>query len=338
MANKTLLQAKSYIRAKLGELDSQKVETGILEADINFAQIKTQNDLMSLLGMKYFTKEALVSANIMDASFVLPTDILSTPDALIKVMGSSTTIFASATSTTETEHAKITLTSKLPGILGNGMICALLDETSQYPKGTIRWAYTTNIDFNVHIGTDTTANILVGWLNADPLFSKYFTASLAQALGTGIVGDETLILANGAGTPFYDSREMTIEEYATISNNTYLAPSATAPQFVRKGDVLGVSKLDFLPTTINYAKLYYKYRVAPLTTDASLLTIPEEFEELVLHKAMQMTYATLKANEESKAKQVEYANLVKEYENSYITSLQARAGEKTRMQSNDANS
>lgn len=335
MANLTLKQASDIVRANIGELDSQKIEKGLLDLYITLAQRKVQQDLLPLLGMKQFTKEALLSANYMEASFDLPSDIMSTPDAIVKVQASSTTVFANATTQNGAANGNIKLTSKLPGTLGNGMICLIADAPVGVTPISIVWAYTTNIDFNVYIdGGVTTANQLVAALNADVTFSKYFTASLAQTLGTGTVGEETLTLSGGTGTPFYSAKEITIEGYVDEPNNTYLAPAVTVPKYVLKGNTAGTRKLDFLPTTINYAKVFYKYNLVD-PSDSVSLSIPTEYEELVIDKATAKCFEKLEKNAESQAKQVEYANKVKEYENNYVTNRNAIVAEKTRLQTND---
>lgn len=62
--------------------------------------------------------------------------------------------------------------------------------------------------------------------------------------------------------------------------NTYSAPSLTEPIFCRVGGQIFAA-----PNTISTIQFTYYKRVAPLTTDASLSEIPDEYEDFILARA-----------------------------------------------------
>lgn len=334
MSSLTRLQVRDYVRAKLGELDSQKIETGILNADINFAQRKVQADLIPLVGMKLFTKEA----ELIGSTPAEPSDLLPQPDSIIKIQsGVANGTRAKYTVNYTVPTVSIVYTAKDFGTAGNSIRLQLDANTVTGVVVSVAYTtfYTITVDFE--IGVSTCQNIIDA-INNHTLAKTLVVATTTSPTETPSprVGTNVLLSGGTDGSPtLYPCREMTIEEYIEIPNNTYLAPSTTAPQFVRRGDASGNKTIEFLPNTINYSKIFYRYSIADLSSDASTLTIPIDYQELVLMKVIQMSYETLKANAESQAKQLEYANKVKEFETSYIAGRNSILAEKTRLQSND---
>ena len=332
MANLTLKQVSDIVRAKVGELDSQKIEKGILDLDINLAQRRVQQDLMALMGMKTFTKEAVMYG----ATPAIPTDLIMTNDSIIKIKaGIGVKASGSVTGKTVNDDYSVTMTALKAGSLWNYSL-AFYDDSQVSPPTVSLNGTEVQLTWNMS-GTAKTCTQLVTALNASSLVNTNFIFSTTTGSIT-IVAQDSVNLTNGANpTTYYPCREMTIEEYVEIPNNTYLAPSATAPQFVRRGDTSGSQTIEFLPSTINYSIIYYRYKLADLTSDSSTLSVPTEYEEMVIDKVMSKIYEMLRMNELSQAKQIEYANKVKEYEQSYINSRNAILGEKNRLESSDVN-
>ena len=331
MANLTRKNVSDIVRAKIGELDSQKIEQGVLNLDINLAQRKVQQDLMAILGMKTFTKEAVMYG----ATPNIPTDLLTANDSIIKIKaGIGVTGIGTLTLSALTANECIFVVRALKaGSIWNYS----LSFTDEQVTTTVSLTGTNiNVAFDVSANTVTSTAIVTA-LNASSLVNSDFIFSTSTGAAKPVTTGSVTMTLGANPTTYYPCREMTIEEYVTISDNTYLAPSTTAPQFVRRGDTSANQTIEFLPSTINYSVIYYRYKLADLTADGSYLTIPTEYEELVIEKVMGKCYEILKANAESQAKQVEYANKVKEYENNYISSRNAITGEKTRLESSDVN-
>jgi hypothetical protein len=328
----TLKQVSDIVRAKVGELDSQKIEKGILDLDINFAQRRVQQDLMALMGMKTFTKEAVMYG----ATPAIPTDLIMTNDSIIKIKaGIGVKASGALTGGTAETAYSISITALKAGSIWNYTLALVDDEQVSTPtvslSGTIIY-----VTYGMS-GSPATCTAIVSALNNSTLVNSDFIFATTTGSIT-IIEQNSITLTTGANpATYYPCREMTIEEYVEIPNNTYLAPSATAPQFVRRGDTSAIQTIEFLPSTINYSVIYYRYKLADLTTDASTLSVPTEYEEMVIDKTMAKVYEKLQMNELSAEKQIEYAKKVKEYEQSYVTSRNMLLGEKQRLQSNDAN-
>lgn len=329
MANLTRKNVSDIVRAKIGELDYQKLVQGIVDLDISLAQRKVQKDLMPILGMKTFTKEAVMYGY----NPAVPTDLMMTNDSIIRIKA-GIGVKGSATLTLSplvADECKFTITALKAGSLWNYTL-SLVDE--QVTTAVSLTGTTISVAFDVSANT-VTSTAIVNALNASTLVNSDFIFSTTTG-NTKPVTTGSVTISNGANpTNYYNCREMTIEEYTDIPNNTYLAPSATAPQFVRRGDTTAIQHIEFIPNTINYSIIYYRYNIADLTTDSSTLSIPTEYEELVIQNTISRCYETLKANAESQAKQLEYAQKIKEYEQSYLDSRNAITMEKTRLQSSD---
>jgi len=332
MANLTLKQVSDIVRAKVGELDSQKIQKGLLDLDINFAQRRVQQDLMALMGMKTFTKEAVMYG----ATPAIPTDLIMTNDSIIKIKaGIGVKASGALTGTTDPNPYSITMTALKAGSLWNYTLAIVDDEQVLVP--TVSLSGTTIYVTYGMSATPATCTQIVSALNLSTLVNSDFIFATTTGSITIITQDSVTLTTGANPTTYYPCREMTIEEYVDLPDNTFLIPVATAPQFVRRGNTSAVQTIEFLPSTINYSIIYYRYKLADLTSDASTLSVPTEYEEMVIDKTMAKVYEKLQMNELSQAKQIEYASKVKEYEQSYITSRNMLLGEKSRLQSNDNN-
>lgn len=327
----TRLQISDLTRANLGELDSKKIEQGLLNTYINFAQRKVQQDLMSILGMKTFTKEGVLYGSTPN----IPSDLLMINDSIIKIK-SGIGVKASGTLTVDAEtpnEYKITITALNAGSIWNYGL-ALVDEqatTSVTLVGT-----TFNLAFDLSAGTITTQDLVTA-LNASSAFNTYFIASTTTPNVKPVtVGSLTLTTGTNP-TTYYPCEESTIEEFIDKTGDTFSAPTATSPQFIRRGDTSANQIIEFLPNTINYSVIYYKYKLPDLTADSSILSLAGEYEELVIEKLMVKCYEILKASAENQTKQIEYANKIKEYDESYIRNRNAITGEKTRIENTNTN-
>lgn len=330
----TRLQTLDYVRASIGELDFNKLKPLLVNQLINTEQRAVQKDLMPLIGMKNFIKEANYSSHI----FAQPSDLMAIPNSIINLRYSfGTRAYKEATS--GATNGNIKLTAKHPGTQANGYICLISVPIVEPSAIQIVWAYTTTVDFNAYVKSTTTATQLIEAMNADPLFSNYFTASLADGnSGAGIVGEETLILANGTGADWKNANEVSLEEFIRISNNTYLMPTVTQPVYARKGNSDSDRIIHVLPepTTISAdTNLQYYYTCPDLTADTDTLSIPVDYEDLLLTKLEQKCYELLAKQAENEIKKVEYATKVKEYESKYVNFLGSLETEKTRIKTND---
>lgn len=329
----TRTQIKDFTRAKLSELDSQKIVDGVLNQDINLAQREVQSDLKTL-GIMQFTKKAFLAGSVV----AVPSDMLSDPNALIDAKASDTGVRASVTISYANPTANLTLTSREPGV---STIHYGVNGGTDPTAGTIAVTCTFGTYWTIEVefvSDDLTCTQICALLNADPVFSSLMIASTT----TGSIKPKPSVgsagtLSGGSGATFYPCKKLTIEEYNRVASNSYLAPSTTNPAICKMGDTSASQYLYFLPSTVTFATINYRYLVADLSAETSTLGLPAEFEDLVLKKLIEKCYISLKMIAESQAQAVEYQKKIQDLNGQYQNSLQAIVQEKTRLQSNDAN-
>ena len=322
----TRTQIRDYIKAKLSELDSQRVTDLMLNIDINLSIRKVQRDLMGL-GMKYFTK----TTPLTGAAVAIPSDLLSSPNSIIDIKASTGSVRAFKTISYTTPTADLTHTYLEPGTGGNSVTINCDAATFGAAAASTVKVTISNGQFYFDFGTSLTCTQIAALFNADPIYKQYFYCSTTTGSATPVPSVGTAgVLATGAGSGWYPAREISIEDYNRISNNLYLAPSATDPAYVRLE-----RSIHFIPKTITYSLLCYYYQLADLSADTDTNPLPVEHEELLLMDLLTKTYTTLKQNADSQAKAVEYETKVKELENKYVSMLTISAGDKARLQSND---
>jgi len=332
----TRLQIKDYVRAKLSELDSGKVKSAMLDVDINLAIRKVQKDLVSL-GIKQFTKTATLTGSNNVAA--VPTDMLSTPNAIIDITVDS--VKATVDTAFTGDNNDFTITAATAGTSGNNIrvvfaAAGVAGAVAVTGAGTSISPYT----ITYYCGSESP---LASAVKASIEASSAAMALIAIAYKTGNTGagaistgtDLTYILTGGVGDGNnYSAKELSIEDYNKVNQNTFLIPTATEPAYNRRGDSSGLQKLYFLPSMTS-ATINYYYRFADLSADASTNPLPDEYEELVLMDVMAKTYESLKQIAESQNKAVEYETKVKEIETKYRNALAMSQVDKTRIQSND---
>lgn len=348
MANLTFTQVNDYCRGNLGEYDTQKITPGDILVDANLSQRKVQKDLMPLL-VKYFTKQEAYEGPIT----AIPSDLMSTPDAIISVAASTGNLagtYAYVQSTWGSSNDFL-LKSVEPGTIGNGGVLTILDigDPNAPALGTVRYEGVTPFDFDVWIdGGTTTLNALIGYLQANPAFNEFMTIEAASgSLGTNTVpSGDSFLLANGIGTGWYPARELTIEEYKRFKQSTttisYKAPSATDPAYCLMGDTSGINRIHFLPNSppasaVRASRITYKYVVADMTATSSL-SIPVDYEEVVLFNLMAMLNERLNREQEKMKWEKKYRDEVDKKMKDYQDSLMTKLQEKKRMQSADQES
>ncbi len=328
----TRTQTRDYVRSKLSELDNKAVTDLMLNADINFSQRKVQKDLLAL-GIKSFIKEAYNDNYI----FTVPSDLMEIPNSIIDLQCSTATPNSQSTSFTGANN-DLTFTLREP----NGYPVEITITEGTAVAVTYAWDSTNSQhDFTVTlVSTTTTGSVLLAALQADVEFDNLVHSALKTGetgVGTITLSESTVITVTGSTGGWYPADEVTVENFNRISSNTYLAPSATKPVYVRKGDVDGAKIIEIRPFSVLKSKLTYYYTLADLSADATAIGLPQDYEELFLTYLISKTYESLKQIAESKEKQLEYANKLKEFEDKYALSLQSIAGEKIRLQSADKN-
>jgi hypothetical protein len=292
---------------------------------------------MPIIGMKFFTKEALIAptAGIVN----VPSDLLPTLDSIIKISGGVATGTKASRTISYTEPtANLTFTAVDVGTAGNSIMVTgdgsspLSGHISVECKYLSSWVIEVLTDNTLtcaeirdYVNAHAVAKTLVLMSTTTPTIIPIPTEGYSAYLTGGTAGSVT----------YYPCTESDIKGAIEDQTNPYLEASVTCPTFVRRGDTSANQILEFTPTTISSAKIYYLYQVADLSSDSSTLTIPTIFEELVIHRTMSLAYEILMKNAESNEKEVEYAQKVKEYNESYLAQRASILGEKTRLQSSD---
>lgn len=322
----TRTQIKDYIRSKLTELDNKVVTDGMLNIDVNLALRKVQRDLMTL-GIKQFTKTAYLTT----AYNAVPSDMLSLPNAIVDMKcgtGARATI-AKVIGTATGGDLTATITMRETGTAGNGWaIYFTNDATPQVVVGT-----STKQVVIAFTSTTTTVEALQALITADSLLNTWMTVTLSGATGAITLGQEPMVATtvDGTGTAFTPARELSIEDWNRVSNNTYLIPSSTEPAYVRKGDGSGNPYIHILPSSVTFSSMEYLYQLADFATDASTNPLPPEYEEFLLMDMLTKTYTTLKQQALSQEKAVEYETKIKELEGKYMQQLNYSALEDKRL-------
>ena len=336
MSALTRLQSKDFVRAKLGELDAAKVKDLLLNLDINFTLRETQRDLSPLIGMKQFVKSSTITSN----PATLPTDLLAVPDAIVKLQcgvtgGEKAFYRVSYTS----PDCTITYTAVNAGTAGNA-IQMVLDNDSV--TGIVvevdyitHWIIKVNYQLDDDGASLYTTQQIIDAVNAHPIAS-----TLVVATGTNLtikpattVGHTENLTGGTTSTPavYYTATEVSNEAYIDNQSNSYNVATLTQPQFTKVGTIINI-----LPASINSSIITYKYMLPDLTADTDALTIPQDYEELFLHKLMQKTYETLGKQAETQSKILEYEQKKQNYEKSYIDSLMSKKSEKVRLETNSS--
>ena len=337
MANLTRLQSRDYVRSKLSELDSQKVTDLMLNVDCNFALRKVQRDLMAL-GIKQFTKTSYLTSS--GSVTAVPTDLLSIPNSIIDMKASTGTKNSFSTNI-GTTNADITVTSREPGSVSNAT--PIYFSVSCTGGATLAVTVTVGATILIDVvanGTSHTGSNIIALINADSIASQYIVASTKTgSTGAGVFDRSAAStqLTGGTGTAWYPAKELSIEDFNRVSNNTYQVPSATDPAYCKMGGASGEQLIYFLPVTVTYMKIHHYYQLADFSADTTTNPLPAEYEELFLMDLLRKTYETLSRMAESQNKAVEYESKVKDLEAKYMTMLGVAAGDKQRLQSNDQN-
>ena len=323
----TRTQIKDYIRSKLTELDNKVVTDGMLNIDVNLALRKVQRDIMAL-GIKQFTKTAYLTG----VYSAVPSDMLAVPNSIIDMKcGSGVRSYGSGAIGTATGgDVTATITLKETGTAGNGWSISYANGAT----ASVTVSPSAKTVAITYVSTTTTVSALQTVLTADSLLNSLMTITLSGATGAITINVEEptpIVTANGTGTAFTPARELSIEDWNRVSNNTYLVPSTTEPAYVRKGDLTGLQYLSILPSSITYSSMEYYYRLADFSTDASTNPLPEEYEELLLMDMLTKTYTTLKQQALSQEKAVEYETKIKELEGKYMQQLNYSALEDKRL-------
>jgi len=325
----------SYVRAKLSELDNQKVTPLLLLKDTNLSARDVQKDILPLC-LNYYNREVYNS----DSTFSIPSDLMSVPNALkdLKVANGTkgTGVFTSASGS----NNNFTITARQPGTAAYTV--RLINTASIAQSPTVTYD-DVNSRYDVLIeDTVTTANSVLTALNTNPHFSERLLAELSQALGTGAIvlngvsGTNTIAYNAGTGSGWVMARQLSLEDFNRVSNNYFQQPTTTDPVFTITGGVSGSGRaIRILPETMYWSLLQYIYVVADMTADSSILDLPPEYDKLYLEKVMALTYKTLMDIENSKQQALEYQTQMKLYQGNYETLLGSILGEKMRLQSND---
>lgn len=330
MTNLTRLQVRDLVKATIGELDYSKLKPLLVNQIINTEQRNVQKDLMPIIGMKSFVKEAVNSGYI----FEQPTDLMSIPNSIIDLKCSAGTYSTIGFNFPNPVPAyNFVFTSIEPATVLTGWT---VETTAGTTAGVTVNVSTKKITLTIDAGTTKISDILAVW-NTSILYSSLFTISSITDPTTAIdvIGTGTTTITNGTGGGWNMATETSLEDFSRVSDNIYIAPSTTEPVFVRKGNSSAVRLIEILPNTITYSLMQYYYVCPDLSADTSYLTIPTDYEDLVITKVQEKCYELLLKQTELAGKQVEYATKIKEYQSNYINSLNSIKAEKTRLQSND---
>lgn len=329
MSDRTVKNGIDYVRNFLGELDSAKLKEGGLIESFNLAKDRVQADTMAV-GLKEYVKTAFLSGGTVS----VPDDLLVAPNSIIDV-GVSSGVKASITVSYTTPTANVTYTANEPGTSGNSI--GITQDANTVTEITVSVTFSAGnptiiVDYPF---PDATCQEIIDAVNAHPIASLYVTASTTTPAAVPVpsqgFGDT---LENGTGAGFIPCDELSIEDFARTPNNTYQAPSATQPFYVRKGSP-GGQVLQFAPSTVAYSSVIYKYRLENVSATTDTIPVPSEYLDLLYKDVLARCYMQLKAQSESQQEAVEYEKKAIELQKSYTSSLQAEIGEKDRMQSND---
>lgn len=284
------------------------------------------------VGLKHYVKTAYLTGGAV----AVPEDLMVAPNSIIDVEV-STGVKASITRSYTTPTADLIFTANQPGTGGNSI-------TVQCDANSVT-EITVDVTFAAGLPTiivdfpfpDATCAEVVAAINAHPVASLYVTASTTTPSAVPVPANGfSDNLENGTGTGYIPCDELSIEDFARTPNNTYQAPTATQPFYVRKGSP-GGQILQFAPSTVAYSMVTYKNRLPNVSAITDTIPVPSEYLDLLYKDVLARCYMQLKAQSESQQEAVEYEKKAMELQKSYTNSLQAEIGDKTRLQSNDNN-
>lgn len=330
--------AKEYVRVKSGQLKRNVITDAFLNLEFNLSQRKVQSDLFSFLNIKHFTKQAILQGPYP----AVPTDLFSVPDSIIDLK-SSTGVQASVTTTETGSNNHVTITMIEPGTVWNNYGFTYAPFTSSKPLGTVDVLLTGDVmggtpGITVYINSGTTtANQVLTYLQASVPASSLVTIALkAGENGTGTITIATgYLFAGGLGVGFSPSREISPEDYNRISSISLLAPTDAEPAFMIIGSLQGRKQLQMLPNTTKISLCMYKAVVTDMALDTDPMTIPPEYEELVMIDVLEKIFELLSKQAEEAEKRNEYELKKKEYFDSYQAAFQTKGAEKKRMKASD---
>lgn len=323
MANLTQKQIRDLVRDMVGEQDHASLRDPVMNQMINNSIWKVQLDLIAL-GLKTFTKQSYLSGNVVS----VPSDMLTIPNAIIEVKGASGTI--GGTAVTMTGAGATFYVSAIE--VGTGH-----DWSIYFTTGTSVALTSLNPNTKVayiqYISATTTAQQLLDFLNANVLFRSFFRAITTTGTLAGLVniGTGENVIPEGSGTGYYPAEEVSIEDFNRQPQNTFLTPTESNIVYVRYGNYNGDSVIQFLPTTIREAYLYYHYRLPALSADSDAHDFPIEYEELLLVDVALRCYSRLKFMAGIQEKVAEYDRKIQMVKNNYKELINEKASEKARL-------
>lgn len=324
----TRTQARDYIRAICGEQDFANLKDTLVNQFINFGIRQVQNDLMSL-GMKVFVKQKTLSGSVV----AVPSDCLALPNAIIDIKASTGT---RSYGTQAFSVGAVTITVIEPGN-SEWVITYVNDSAYTTPAVTAYDIALKTVTIKMQTGA-TTGTMLTTLATTNPVLSTYlsfsYSITTAITLGASSIAVATTT-ATGTGTGWQPAEECSIEDWNRLSSNTYLAPTTTNIIYKRNGDYNGAGTIEFLPTSVTYAYIYYFYKLADLTSDSSSLPFPDEYEELLLTAVAIKCYSRLKFMAGVSEKAQEYLTKLQSLNNDYKNLLNDRVADKTRLLSDD---
>ena len=324
---KTLAQIESYVKSKVGENDHQKVYPALLRADINFAVLKVQQDLIAI-GARFMDKIVYNAGNIFNA----PSDLLAIPNA-IEAIFASTGEKASDTGVTFGDPGEyMQIYAVNPGTEWNGWEITLEDTGALGTPVFDFGAQTVTLSIN---GGTSTGTQIINALNNDTLFAEYFLATVDNGSAVSAEQNYTFSLSGGTGSGWVICRDLSTKQFGTVKGNFYQEPDDDAPCFLRHGGLTGNQRIKLLPETVKYSLTYCYYRLPEMTASTDETGIPSEYEELVLLYSVARTYETLRMMEDSAERRLEYQAKREEYEALYDKKMRLDTLEDRRKQSSD---
>lgn len=326
----TRTQARDYIRAICGEQDFANLKDTLVNQFINFGIRQVQNDLMSL-GMKVFVKQKTLSGSVV----AVPSDCLALPNAIIDIKASTGTR-SYGTQAFSVGSGSVTITVIEPGN-SEWIVTYVNDSGYTTPAVTAYDIALKTVTIKMQTGA-TSGTMLTTLATTNPVLSTYlsfsYSVTSAITLGASSIAVATTT-ATGTGTGWQPAEECSIEDWNRLSSNTYLAPTTTNIIYKRNGDYNGAGTIEFLPTSVTYAYIYYFYKLADLTSDSSSLPFPDEYEELLLTAVAIKCYSRLKFMAGVSEKAQEYLTKLQSLNNDYKNLLNDRVADKTRLLSDD---
>jgi len=326
----TRSQARDYIRAICGEQDFANLKDTLVNQFINFGIRQVQNDLINL-GMKVFTKQKTLGTS-SGSVVAVPSDCLALPNAIIDIKASTGT---RSYGTQAFTIGSVTITVLEPG--ASEWTITFTNDTGYTTPAVTAFdisAKTVTIKMKTAVTTGTQLSTLA---TTDPVLSTYlsFSYSITTAITLNSSSVAVATTNEGTGTGWQPAEECSIEDWNRLSTNTYLAPTTTNIIYKRNGDYNGSGTIEFLPSSVTYAYIYYYYKLADLSSDSSSLPFPDEYEELLLTAVAIKCYSRLKFMAGVSEKAQEYLTKLQSLNNDYKNLLNDRVADKTRLLSDD---